>query len=173
MLLDCQTMVRVAQNAAEQSSPPDFQAEQPPIPSGCPTPLSAADLALILANLEDFGLATGVWYALDAPTWLVANRPAHTLAGRLDVSVDGLEQLAMDADLYRKASRVTKDLAKTRTRPSALPVSIQRFKLGNTLIRCTPTDKPHTLQNALHARERHPTTDARPKARMCCVHHMS
>ena len=148
-------MVRVAQDAAEQSSPPDFQAEQPPIPSGCPTPLSAADLALILANPEDFGLATGVWYALDAPAWLVANRPAHTLAGRLDVSVDRLEQLAMDADLYRKASRVTKDLAKTRTRPSVLPVSIQRFKLGNTLIRCTPTDKPkpyrthYTQENAI------------------------
>ena len=166
-------MVLVVQDAAEQSNPPEVQADEPPIPSGCPTPLSAVDLAVILANPEDFGLATGVWYALDAPAWLVANRPAHTLAGRLDVSAERIMELAETAHLNKRAAAVTRVLAFKRSRASVLPVSIQRLPNKSSGIKYTPTDKPHTLQNALHARERHPTTDARPKARMCCVHHVS
>ena len=150
-------MVLVVQDAAEQSNPPEVQADEPPIPSGCPTPLSAVDLAVILANPEDFGLATGVWYALDAPAWLVANRPAHTLAGRLDVSAERIMELAETAHLNKRAAAVTRVLAFKRSRASVLPVSIQRLTLGSTRIRCAPTIEPHTLQNALHARERQPT----------------
>ena len=104
-------------------------------PSDAEWTLSVKDLQTILAHPAEFGLGRGVWYAIDAPAWLVEAHPAHTLAARLDVSPDRLDELAQAADLYRKPTSVANMLKAIRAGPPALDVSIQRPKMSSTRVR--------------------------------------
>ena len=59
-----------------------------PRPSDALPALSSTDLLCILSNLDGVGLATGVWYAINA---LVQSHPAHTLSGRQGLRAETLK----------------------------------------------------------------------------------
>ena len=114
---------------------PSFPDDDMRGPSDAEWTLSVKDLQTILAHPAEFGLGRGVWYAIDAPDWLVEAHPAHTLAARLGVSPDRLDELAQAADLYRMVKSVTKTLKAVRADPPALAISIQRPWMRSTRIR--------------------------------------
>jgi len=115
----------------QQRSPQDVHVDQ----QDCTTVLSATDVAVILANAEEFGLSFGVWYAINASEALVASHPSHTLAGRLGVSGDRLEELFEAANLCGKVSAVTKKLALMRSHSTPMPLSKVATQEGNTRTR--------------------------------------
>ena len=58
-------------------------------------------LVQVLAAIDECGFKPLVWVALNAPRALVEQHAAHTLAGRLRVTPEGLLLLAKDASLWR------------------------------------------------------------------------
>lgn len=114
---------------------PSFPDDDMRGPSDAEWTLSVKDLQTILAHPAEFGLGRGVWYAIDAPDWLVEAHPAHTLAARLGVSPDRLDELAQAADLYRKPKSVANMLKAIRAGHPALDVSIQRPKMSSIRVR--------------------------------------
>ena len=91
-----------------------------------PRLLLASELRSVLANPEQYGLAMGVWFMIDADESLVAAHAPHTLAGRLGLSPTALETLAQEIGLYRQANVVTKMLMPHRTQGGPLALSLLR-----------------------------------------------
>ena len=100
-----------------------------------PRLLLASELRSVLANPEQYGLAMGVWFMLDADESLVAAHAPHTLAGRLGLSPTALETLAQEIGLYRQANVVTKMLMPHRMQGGPLVLSLARRGSGREKVR--------------------------------------
>ena len=84
------------------SAPPD---DAGPVAAGPVNDALSAVNALALSALatpEQFGFGTGIWYAINAPLWMVATHTDHTLAGRLSMEVPALASLLESAKLWGK-----------------------------------------------------------------------
>ena len=149
-------------SASDQPSPRHEQ----PSPSRSPPLLSANDLLFILAHPDNFGLELGVWYAINAPSSMVASHPAHTLAGRLGVSADDLEELAEAAELHVKPKSLSKKLSALRPAAGQRPLSKAREWFGETRVRYATTQTTstgHTAHSQSH--ERQPASRTHSSAR--------
>ena len=150
--------------AAGPSSGHPAATDELPRPSDAVPVLSPDDLLRILSDPEYFGLATGVWYAINASDALVESHAEHTLAGRMGLSAETLKELADATGLGKRAATVTKMLKATRRRPGHLALSLERTWRGSEQFRYVlrpqnPTEWLTTQQNHAHAAKR----ESRPR----------
>jgi hypothetical protein len=102
------------------SVPPQQQVVPP-----CVTPQAdCAELALVLANPEKYGLKLGVWYMFNADRDIEQHYPAHTLAGHFGISspalLSALEQAGLAGTGIRHTSLLL-PIAKLLPDPQQLP----------------------------------------------------
>ena len=105
--------------------------------------LSSRDLLYILSNPEAFGLTPMVWYAINAPDAMVERHAVHTLAGRLGLSAETLEELAKTAGLGMRAASLIKKLRMERTQPTTLALSLARPWHAESSERIRHALRPH------------------------------
>ena len=123
LLIFDRKMSEAPAGAAGPSSGHPAATDELPRPSDAVPVLSPDDLLRILSDPEYFGLATGVWYAINASDALVESHAEHTLAGRMGLSAETLKELADATGLVKRAATVTKMLNAIRTRPGHLALS--------------------------------------------------
>lgn len=95
-------------------------------------PLTKDDLLQVLANHEQYGLAPQTWLALDARQALVDASPEATLAGRVGVTAEALNELTSELGLFGgKTASLCRLLQRHRTGGCPLVLTVERIRAGS------------------------------------------